>query len=463
MRSRAIKVVLSVPVVAVVGWWLFADTVRYHYPERFAEPTIRFAHWGDFQDYRMWREIIAAFQQANPDLRVHQEYVVGFQGRYEAKIQQQLVAGDAPDVMMFQDEPFPTFAPRGFADLSEFLNTPGWSVDLTGDYFDTAVQSFMHEGKPRGMPLFGGNVLIVWNKRCFERADRVRGRPVRRPWDDWTLDDFLGICREVTIDEDGDGRIDQFGLLLPGWVYYLPFMWSYGVEVLDETRTEWRMTGPAAVRVFDLFRRLRWVDHVCPTSVEQSEMLADTAFFTGRIAMCINGPWLQPFLNATSLGPREGHPPDYAVAHMPYGPTGRRYTRVTWDGLCLYDGLSPERKRRAWRFIHFVCGRAGQDIVARHQRAIPALKISAETFKAHDLGTGAYRFVDAFSYSRVQPITRNWYPMDRKINEYLDLLKDNEITAAEFVERLAADPALRRLFRVPGPAASAAAAKGAPR
>jgi ABC-type glycerol-3-phosphate transport system substrate-binding protein len=427
---RPLKFVLAGLAVTAAGYWLFADTVRYHFPETFTEPVVRFTHWGDYREYRMW-----------------QENVVGF--RYETKIQQQIVSGDAPDVMMFQDEPFETFASRGFADLSDLLDTPGASINLRRDFYDTAVQSFLLDGRPYGIPLFGGDLLVIWNKRCFERADRYHGRRITRPHDDWTLDEFLGIARQLTIDEDGDGRIDQFGLMLPGWVYYLPVMWSCGVRVLDDTRTEWRMTGPAAENIFELYRRLRWDDRVCPTSVEQSEMLTDTAFFTGRISMCFNGPWLQPFLNATSLGPRDGHGPQYGITHIPFGPTGKRFTRVTWDGLCMFKDLTPERKQRAWRFIQFVCTGPGQEIVIRYQRSVPAYKPSAERFKAFDNGSGSYRFVDAFSYCRLQPITRHWYPMDRLINEYLDLLQENRISGRQFVRQLAADPRLHEMFRVP--------------
>ncbi|MBN1345920.1 MAG: sugar ABC transporter substrate-binding protein, partial [Phycisphaerae bacterium] len=413
MVGRGIKVGLAGVIVAAVAWWLFADTLRYHFPDRFTEPVVRFAHWGDFAEYRVWQEVIGEFHKAYPDIRVRQEYIVGF--RYETKIQQQIVSGDAPDVMMFQDEPFPTFAPRGFADLSELVAASDPPIDLKREYFDTAVESFLIDGKPYGIPLCGGNVLIIWNKRCFARADKARGRRIRRPHDNWTMDEFLETARDLTIDEDGDGRIDQFGFMLPTWVYYLPFIWSHEARILDETRTQWRLVGPEAVSVFELYRRMRWEDRVCPTPIEQSEMLTDTAFFTGRIAMCVNGPWLLPFLNETSLGPREGKPPEYGITHIPFGPTGKRYTRVTWDGLCMFKDLTRERKECAWKFIRFVCGKPGQDIVARSQQSVPALKASAEAFKRFDTGCGSHKFVEAFSYSRLQPITRNWYPMDRII------------------------------------------------
>lgn len=460
---RPVHILVGLPVLAAVGYWLFADTVRYHMPKRFDEPAVRFSHWGDFRMYQMWAEIIAAFHEAHPDIRIHHEYVVGF--RYETKIQQQIVSGDAPDVMLFQDEPFVTFAPRAFADLSEFVDDPNVGIDLRGDYLDTAVDSFLVDGRPYGIPFLGGNLLIVWNKRCFAAADRLHGRKIRRPFDGWTMDDFLEIARDVTVDEDGDGRIDHFGFMLPHWVYFLPIMWSHGVDVLDPTRSEWRLMGPAAERVFELYRKMRWEYRICPTPLEQSEMLTDTAFFTGRVAMCMNGPWLQPFLNATSMGPSDGKPPEYGIAHIPYGPGGERYTRITWDALCVFKDLSSERKRRAWTFIRFACGKTGQDSIAKWQQALPALRASLDTFRRQDNGSGAYRFVDALTYSRLQPITRHWYPMDRVLRSNIDLLRENAITGSEFVDRVVGDPALHRMFGFPTtnePAPASASSKGAP-
>ncbi|MFQ6048854.1 MAG: ABC transporter substrate-binding protein, partial [Phycisphaerae bacterium] len=356
-----------------VGWWLLADTLRYHLEQRFAPPPIRLAHWGSYQEYRMWQQIIAAFNARHPDIAIRQEYVVGV--RYATKIQQQLVAGNAPDVIMFQDEPFPNFAPKGFADLSQFIQRD--QIDLYQQYFKTAVDSFMIDGRLRGMPLFGGDVLIYCNLRCFQRASRFHGRPIRLPRDDWTLEQFLQLARDLTFDEDGDGRIDQFGFALPSWIYALPFLWSHGARVLDSNHTRWAMLTDAAEAAWQFYQDLRFRYHVCPLPVEQAEMNTDTAFFTGRVAMCVNGPWMQPFLLATTL--RD----DYRIIHMPRGPAGRA-TRVTWDALCLYDRISPQRKQRAWKFIRFACGPAGQEIVARYQRSVPALRSAAETFKRYD-------------------------------------------------------------------------------
>jgi multiple sugar transport system substrate-binding protein len=437
-RPAGLRVAIGLLVLAAPAWWLFGDTLRYHWPTRFEDNAVRFAHWGGYGEYLMWQQIIAAFQRQHPEVDIRQEYVVGV--RYETKIQQQLVAGNAPDVIMFQDEPFPNFAPKGFADLGDLIRRDG--IDLERDYFDTAVESFTVDGRVRGMPLFGGNVLIYCNKLCFERASRFHGRPISLPPDDWTLEQFVEVARDLTFDEDGDGRIDQFGFALPTWLYYLPFLWAEGARVLDATRTHWAMVGPEAEAAWQFYCDLRFRYHVSPLPVEQAEMNTDTAFFTGRVAMCVNGPWMQPFLAGTTL--RD----NYLVVHSPRGPGGRA-TRVTWDALAIHDRISPQKTEAAWKFVKFACGPPGQEFVARYQRSVPALRSAAEAFKRYDRDVGSRKFVDALEYARLQPITVHWNEMDRTISRHMsDLL--NELgprqTPAEFLASLANDPVIRRCF-----------------
>ncbi len=440
MRPLLVRTAWVAAVVAA-SYWLFADTVRYHSPGQGDPRTIRLATWGGYQEYLMWKEIIAAFQAARPDIRVRHEYVVAM--RYETKIQQQLVAGDAPDVFLFQDEPFPNFAPKGFAALDEFIRRDG--IDLAGDYFDTAVASFMLDGQLRGMPLWGGDNLIYCNTRCFERAARFHKRPVPLPADDWTIEDFLRTARDLTFDEDGDGRIDQFGMMLPMWMYALPFFWAEGMEVLDASRTRWAMTGPAAERAWQFYQDLRFRHRVCPAPIEQGEADTDTLFFTGRVAMFTNGPWAQPFIRSTGLKD------DYRIVHMPRGRAGRA-TRVTWDCLAMYDGIPGPRKEAAWAFMRFAAGPAGQAIVARCQRSVPALKSGARQFVQYDGGWGSRKFVEAMAYARLQPISPWWNEMDRQLWRHIaDLLRDEppRQSPAEFLAAVANDPVIRRCFGDP--------------
>jgi len=67
----------------------------------------------------MGGEIIDAFEASHPGLHIEPEWLP--LSAYATKIDQQMVAGDAPGVMLFQDESFPRYSSERFADLGPLL------------------------------------------------------------------------------------------------------------------------------------------------------------------------------------------------------------------------------------------------------------------------------------------------------------------------------------------------------
>jgi len=429
------KIAVAACAAAAAGWWLFADTVRYHSPTDEAAP-LRVSFWGDFEEYKMWQEFRATWLEKHPGVPVKLEYVAV---RYTEKIRQLLVAGAAPDVILFQDEPMPGFLAQGkFEDLSDYLARPGAEVELS-KYWKTSVDSFGRwedkEGKRSwrqyGIPVWGGCNLILHNREVFARAGiRVESRPVatdpqtgkplsplppglRREGDGWvlndeawTMDDFVKLCRMLTADEDKDGRIDRFGFWIPGTVYWLPWHWTLGASMLDAERRRVTLYGPECERSLQLWQDLLYKHHVAPTPAELGVMGPNVGFMTGRVAMQGTGPWLMPFLNATDT--------KYDILHMPRGPDGTRATRITWDAMVLFAGS--KKKDQAWRFICHLAGPQCQAILARYQRSIPALKEAEGAFVGRNPHVATRKFVDALGerrYARAQPISEHWDLMMR--------------------------------------------------
>lgn len=440
--TRFVRALVIVIGAGSISYWLFADTVSHYRSERAGSDEIRFSYWGGFSDHTMWREIIAAFEARHPDLTIRPEWLP--LSGYTTKLDQQFVAGDAPDVILFQDEPFPRYAAEQFADLSELVAADPESRRQLTDCWPTAVSSFQQDGSLHGIPINGGNVLIFCNLDAFERASAFHGSPVSIPQPGWTLQEFIDLCRRLTIDEDGDGEPEQFAFLQPHWVYYLPFIWSHGARLLDETRTRWTLTGPEALAAFTLYADLRHRDRVSPAPIEFAGQNSDTAFLSGRVAMCVNGPWFQCFLNQTGMKSR------YRVVGIPTG-AGGNVTRVTWDGLCIYARLSSERKTNAWKFLRFVLTEPAQEVFAAYQRAIPARRSCAETYVHHGGGaqSPAAVFVEAMKVARLQPITPHWQLMGRAMRRHLaSVTLDGEArkTPEDAIRELATDPFIRKAF-----------------
>ena len=408
--------------------WTFGDTYAYYFAAK--QEDLRVSYWGSYREHEMWGEIFAAFEQRYPDISVRGEYITT---RYEEKIQQLLLADEAPDIMLFQDEPMPRFITSGkFAVLDGYTKRSDLPVDLGRDYWHTSVISFQQEGQTYAIPIWGGNCLVIYNRAAFRDAG-IAEPPAR-----WSIDEFLETCRQISADIDGDGRMDRYGFLVPHWVYWLPFHYAFGATYLDPGRRRWTLWGEAAEASFELWRDLRHKYHVAPHRDELTEG-GSVAFMTGRVAMFISGPWAMPPLNEAGV--------DYDIAHIPSGPGGHG-TRVTWDGLALFSGS--HKKQQAWKFIHFATSLPGQEIVARYQRSVPALKAGQQAFVDGNPQVRARRFVEAMEYARFQPITLHWNLMSREVTSETDLLLDDRQTTGQTLVRLARNVHLERHFEIPG-------------
>ncbi len=432
-----------------IAWWLLGDTVAHYANRSQPDGVIRFAHYGGYRDFECWQRVIEAFEQSHAGVRVRQEYIPGYGTQYDHKIRRQLLAGVAPDVFMVQDESFPHYADTSLADLTDVIEERTLKR-LRSDFHPTATASFRHGGAPHALPLYGGNLLIYVNMKCVERApgparqdfdklSRVAVPLADQLRDDWTIDEFRKCCRQLTCDFDGDGRTDQYGLWHPWWGYYLPFVWSQGAAVLDESRTEWRLTGPAARDAMQFYRDLLLADRVCPVPGELGQMRQDIAFLSGRVAMVINGPWFIPMLEESEL---RDH---YRVLHMPSGPGGR-FTRVTWDGIAINRHADERQRHDAAEFVLFATSRKAQDIFAQGRRVIPARLDAASGLALATPGSGTEKFMTSFDYLRVQPITAHWKTMDRAIKRHLRDLLGDRVTSAQFLANLKDDPDISTHF-----------------
>lgn len=471
----------GIAAVVGTGWWLFADTYARHVGTASDTAAIRFAHFGSYQDYELWRDVIARFEETHPGMRVRQEYIVGLADQYNTKMRQQILVHRLPDVALVQPGPFRDVAGY-FADLSELLAGPTGSGAALGEerthgtvgrdsripaaeLASTGLDAFRAGGVQRGLPVSGGSLLIYCNTRCFERAGRFRGRDIALPGEEWSMDDFRRTAKDLTCDFDGDGVLDQFGFWLPRWVYYLPFIWSFGADIVGASppsstssswhgrasgaastprqtaRVSWLLRGAEAETAFELYQALALDDRACPRDDEVPQLFQDVGFLTGKVGMCVNGPWFQPFLDKTGLAD------SYFVAHIPRGPAGR-VTRVTWDGVVMADGIPPVRRATAKDFIRFILSKPVQDGIARAGRALPALKVSVGAFVYPPGSVRRQRFVDALVYSRIQPPLPRFGEVDRAINRHLYrlLTEPPRLSPHSVLEQLAADPAIQRAF-----------------
>ncbi len=160
------------------------------------------------------------------------------------------------------------------------------------------------DGKIWGLPdQVGNHLTLVANKALVDTIPD-------------NTDAWVAQLQDLTRDLDGDGKIDQYGLVFnllePFWL--VPWLGGYGGWVMDDHAAP-TLDTPAMVGALGFMLDLRR-KNVMPRECDYP--LADTMFKTGQAAYIINGPWswegyrkagldielaLMPKVSATGLWP----------------------------------------------------------------------------------------------------------------------------------------------------------------
>ena len=152
---------------------------------------------------------IARFEEEHPNVKV--EYTSGIRvEEYTEWLSGQYLLGQEPDVMVILPEDFVQFSSAGaLRALDGFIERDG-DVE-TSDFYPAALQAGADRGKQYALPLECVPQMMFINKTLLQKEH------IRIPDNDWTWDEFYGLCEQLTRDTDGDGIIDQFGVYDYGW------------------------------------------------------------------------------------------------------------------------------------------------------------------------------------------------------------------------------------------------------
>lgn len=142
--------------------------------------------------------------------------------------------------------------------------------------FDPATLPVL-EDKVWGLPDYVGNHLtLVANTALVDT--------VAQDTDQWVRQ-----LRRLTVDTDGDGKTDRYGLVFnllePFWL--VPWLGGFGGWVMDD-QSRPTLDTPAMVGALGFMQELKNLQ-VIPRECDYP--LADTMFKEGRAAYTINGPW----------------------------------------------------------------------------------------------------------------------------------------------------------------------------
>jgi len=355
-------------------------------------------------------ELIERFEKEHPDIDVEAQYVP----TGDALVQKLITAiqsQTAPDVswihadfldkLIESDAIFP---------MEHFIKgDDGLTEEEMDDFFPQLLGAFSHKKVLYALPMDATVLALVYNKDQFKRAGIDPNIPPK------TWNDLKEYSKKLTLDKDGDGKIDQYGFYVPAYpgsgplsiwevLQWSPFLWQAGGEIIDSTQTKVLFNSEAGVQALTL-----WKEIYDQLNFSNYSFTHDMGLASGSISMIMDGPWdLPTFRKMKNI--------DWAVASLPEGPKGKA-TYIAGESLAIFkQSKNPDA---TWTFVKWVTQPEIQAMFSMSSGYLPVRKsvLEREDYKAFlEKDLAMKSFVDQIKIARQRPTIERYYV---NINQFI--------------------------------------------
>ncbi len=217
-----------------------------------------------------------------------------------------LSAKQGPDIVALPAENLPVYAAKGaFAKLDDFYSS---ATTKSASLNPNAVEMEKVNGSYYGVPTGFVPLSVIYNKALFAKAG-ITTFPTT--WDEWVAD-----AKKLTVDQNGDGTPEQYGLALPdhatvGNGVWASLFYGNGGALVDGTKSV--VDSDANVQTLTYWAKAGTQDKISPTGLDG--VASDKLFSSGKAAMEIGGPWMASVATENKI--------DYGIAGIPAGPKGQ--------------------------------------------------------------------------------------------------------------------------------------------
>lgn len=265
----------------------------------------------------------AAIDKFTEDTGVKVQMTVTDADQYATKLQAAVSGNKVPDVFYIEQANLQSYVASGvLLDITDQVEEAGVDLDNIWEYgvdsyrFDGTLQG-TPEGRLYGLPKDVGPFAFGYNKTMLEAA----GIPLPDPDVPLSLDEFRDIAKQLTVDTDGDGAVDQWGTGLNVQWNLQSMVWSNGGDWTNEDRTEVTVDTPEFAEALQYFADLTTVDAVTPNASEAATLDTYQRWMAGEIGFFPVGPWDVSVYNDLDF--------EYDLIPWPAGSTGES---ATWIG-----------------------------------------------------------------------------------------------------------------------------------
>lgn len=311
--------------------------------------TVTLSGWqSNPNEKQLLEKVIRDFEAQNPTIKVKHEVI---NSEYMDVMKTRLIGDVAPDVFYLDAFEAPLLMKHQVLEPLEKYITPEFNLS---DFEPAMLNAFKHNGTLYGLPKDFSTLALIYNQKAFAAAG------ISQPPKTWEA--LQAASKKLTVDRNGDGKIDQYGFgLAPELARQVYVMAAFGGRLLNQYGYA-AFAEPNSLKglqmIVEQYRRDRSAAQ--PTDVGAtwgSEMLGQ-----GKAAMVIEGTWAIPYFKETF--------PEIEVATAEVPTINNRPGTMAFTVAYVMNRKS-QNKQAAWKLIAYLTGREGMKAWATQGLALP--------------------------------------------------------------------------------------------
>jgi multiple sugar transport system substrate-binding protein len=341
--------------------------------------------------------LLERFEEENPTIRINAQYIPTGDALVQ-KLVTAVQSKTAPDVSWIHSHYLEELVEANAVwPMDEFINGPnGLTPEEMADIYPALIQYASWQGTMYSMPMEATNLGILYNKDHFREVGLDPERPPR------TWAEMRDAVQRLTVDSNGDGRMERVGFMVPGvpadgpqgpymeW-QWTPFLWQAGGYMINEEQTRVLFGEEPGVLALSF-----WKDLYDLQNLRNFTNDAEPAFISKQASMMLDGPWNLPRYPTTLRDI------DWGIAWLPEGPA-RRATVVAGEYLAIFR--QTEHPDEAWAFIKWTLNPEIQAFWSMQSGYLPVRKsvLEVEEFRQFlDDNHGHRSFAEQMEYAVAQ-------------------------------------------------------------
>lgn len=256
-------------------------------------------------------ELVEGFNESQDKYELTWEYH-GPLTAFNKEIAISITQNQLPDMVIVDNPDMMSYIKMDrFEDISSYIG----DIEGIEQYFPTALETVMYEGRYYGLPFCCNNLGLIYNKDMLEEAEvEVPGN--------WA--EMVDAARKLTTDERHGLAISAIGGEQSAFQIGT-FMLSAG-DSLEKAGEE------GTLKAFSLMKEFAEEGVISSECVNWSQNDVARTFIDGECAMMINGPWVLPALNEVSI--------NYGVTYFPADVS--KYVILGGEDIAVLKGKNVE-------------------------------------------------------------------------------------------------------------------------